>query len=288
MTRPDRQHADETLPGSEIASFGRVVNLRGWPGLDNWTPPRQAPPFQDRLIDRVGLVFFAGAAPTTPERFGLGGWLDIAGRSRSSGGFVVPDDADPNAFASCRERFGMSGAVTRTEFFDPRGGVFVKRCYSGGGWCIGADLGHSLSLPAEHCGARKGKHANEWEVWLPGWGAKGPKGWKRISPHRPALYLKARRVGWQVEFGPCGKDQQGMPAGKRIRGRAWQGAFVDVLSLAYALDADRAASFAEHRVNFGLPPFELPITVDVDQDGAARIAETLYAIHELVVALDGC
>jgi hypothetical protein len=122
---------------------------------------------------------------------------------------------------------------------------------------------------------------------MPGWGKKGPKGWKRRSPHRPALYVQARRVGWQVQFGPCGIDRFGKPAGKRIRGEAWRGAFIDTMSLSYALDADRSASFAEHRTNFGLHPVELQLTVAVDSAGAARIMEVVRAIHELVIVLDG-
>jgi hypothetical protein len=59
-----------------------------------------------------------------------------------------------------------------------------------------------------------------------------------------------------------------------------------VLSLAYALDADRSASFTEHCANFGLAPTELPIAVAVDDDGASRVAGAVVAIHSLAVVLD--
>jgi hypothetical protein len=66
----------------------------------------------------------------------------------------------------------------------------------------------------------------------------------------------------------------------------WRGAFVDVLSAAYALDADRGASFAEHAENFGLDPLGLPLAVTVDECGAAQLAGAVAAIHELAVVLD--
>jgi hypothetical protein len=280
---------------TELQSTGHVVNFRGWPGIDHYRRPQRAQTYSDRLVDRVGLVYFAAAlSDCTAERFGLGGWLDIAGRSVVGAGLVVPDNCDIQAFTELLSTDDASTlsmpdpcVVSRWDFFDPYTGTFVKRCYSGAGRCIGADLGRSFGLPAEHCGGRRGTHTDEWEVWLPGWGKNGPKGWKRRSPHRPALHLQTRRVGWQVQFGPCGKDRKGTPAGKRVRGRAWRGAFIDTMSLAYALDADRSASFAEHRTNFGLHSVELPLTVSVDAAGAARIMEALHAIHELVIVLDG-
>jgi hypothetical protein len=224
-----------------------------------------------------------------PEQFGLGGWLEFVGRSIIRGRLVVPDDLTETDSAAIEElasaRLGPTAVDRVSEFCDPRSGVFAARCYSGAGWCVGADLGRSFGLIAEHCGARKGKHAGSWEVWLPGWGVCGPKGWHRMSPHRPALYIEARRVGWQLEFGPCGTIG-GKPAGKRVKGRAWRGMFIDVLSLGYTLDADRSATFAEHHANARLAPIELPIAVAVDADGAAQIIDTLFAIHGLVEVLD--
>jgi hypothetical protein len=107
-----------------------------------------------------------------------------------------------------------------------------------------------------------------------------------VSPNRPELWVSQRRVGWQVEFAPCGKDDEGRQYGKSVAGRMWRGAFIDVLSLAYGLDADRSATFGEHRHNFGLAPVELPLTVAVDADGAAVVVEAVQAVYELVVVLD--
>jgi hypothetical protein len=73
-----------------------------------------------------------------------------------------------------------------------------------------------------------------------------------------------------------------------VDGRNWRGAAIDVLSLAYAHDADRSASFGEHRQNFGLRPVELPLNVDIENDvrGVDAVACATQAIHELVIVLD--
>src|ERR1019366_1486656 len=62
--------------------------------------------------------------------------------------------------------------------------------------------------------------------------------------------------------------------------------FIDVLSLAYALDGDRGASLSEHRENFDLSPVELPVSVALDAAGAAQITQAVLAVHELAVTLD--
>ena len=228
-----------------------------------------------------------------PEEFGLGAYLIVAGRSVLQAGLIVPDDLDPSALAEVegwarnhRARTAMGSrrwaVVTVSDVFDPYSGVFVKRAYSGAGWCIGADLGRVFGLVADHCSPRTGAHANGWTIWLPGWSKLHDRGRRmRRSPHRPPLRVEARRVGTRVEFAPSAKD-----SGKYDRGRQWRGLFEDVLSLSYALDADRGASFAEHRVNFGLPPVDLPVAVTAGADGAAEMAETVTAVHELAVTLD--
>ena len=130
----------------------------------------------------------------------------------------------------------------------------------------------------------KGKNADSWDVWLPGWGTPGAKGnWRRTSPHRPCLRLAHRRVGWQVEFGPvekgCGKIDP-------RTGRLWRGAFVDVLSLAYSQDGDRGASYGEHRGNLDLGRAELPLRVALDGRGADQVTAAVLSIHETALALD--
>jgi hypothetical protein len=280
--------------GSKAGRTRRVVNFREWSGLEHWHAPKAPPPYSPRLADRVGLVLVSAAAlGAEAERFGLGAYLVVIGRSVLDAGLIVPDDLDGETLAAITEWAGAhpvettSGAkpwetVTLSDFYDHRHGVFNQRAYVGAGWCIGADLGRVFGLAAEHVGARLGQNARTWEAWLPGWGKEHEHGrWKRSSPHRPPLRVEARRVGWQITFGPCEKGH-----GKRIDGRIWPGAFIDVLSLAYSLDGDRGASFSEHRENFGLAPSELPIAVSVDEVGAAEVTRAVLAIHELVVALD--
>lgn len=287
------------------------MNLRGWPGTDGYRAPPDLAAHADRLGDRVGLVLVASSRvpdtgrchPTSaPERFGLGACLVVLGRSVLGGVLIVPDDlgaahlyslGSVGAWATTNMVETVSGprpwrVLTVSAFCDPRATrecepwAFAPNAYSGAGFVVGAELGRIFGLMAEHCGPRRGANADAWELWLPGWGREHSNGWKRASPHRPCLYARARRVGWQVEFGPCGKG-----AGKRMRGgRPWRGAFVDVMSVAYALDADRGASFAEHRSDFGLNPVELPVAVTVDEQGATQMVDAVRAVHELALVLD--
>ena len=276
-----------------------MVNVRAAPNLDAWRPPVAPPTHSPRLADRVALVIVASALLSAiPEIFGLAACLEIVGRSVLGGVIIVPDDL-PRAVRANLLRWAkrhpldtISGprpwsVLTLSEFFEPYSGLFARRAYSGASWCIGADLGRVFGLAAEHWGGRHGPNVDSWVVWLPGWGRQHADGrWMRRTPHRPPLWMTARRVGWQVEFAPCGKDQAGQPAGKRVGGRVWRGAFIDVMSLAYALDADRGASFAEHCANFGLDAIELPLAVTPDAAGAARMTEAVTAVHALVFALD--
>jgi hypothetical protein len=248
-----------------------------------------------------------------PERFGLGVALVVVGNSVLRGCIFTPDDlavTDPAALAGIvrlaeAQPLGATTApwqvVTLSAFFDPFATVgevpwaFQPNAYSGSGFVVSAELVRTLGLSAEHCAPRRtsgrGEYRrsrpNDWEVWFPGWGREDEDGrWKRIIPHRPSSRFSARSVGGQVEFGPCGTGTDGKPAGKRHRGRMWRGDFVDLLSLAYALDADDGASFAEHREDFGLPPVELPLSVSVDEAGAAQMVEAAHALHGLALVLD--
>jgi hypothetical protein len=301
VTATDRFQPAKAAPGE------RVVLLRGWPGCDRRRPPpapsRQAP----RLWQRNAIVVFAAArldrsrpGVATPERLGLAAALVTCGPSVSTGCVIVGDDLAATDELGRLQDWAATHALATTigprpwqvatlgEFFDPGASAegqpwaFTPNAYSGAGFCIGADLGRTFGLAAEHCSPRRGQHYGGWELWLPGWGRPHDRGrWKRVSPHRPPLRLMARRVGWQVEFGPC---EQGN--GKQHQGRVWRGDFVDVMSLGYALDADRGASFAEHCADFGVPAFELPLAVDVDPVGAEQVTGAVAAIHALAVALD--
>jgi hypothetical protein len=275
----------------------RQVVFRGWPGLDHYQAPTVPTGHADRLGDKAALVLAAAAeVGQVPERFGVGAFMEIAGPSVIRAGIIVPDRLehdDPaalDAIAAWVDTQPLSSPkgrlpreiVTLGSFFHPRTGLFARRTYSGAGWCIGADLGRTFGICAEHCLGRNEPHADGFEVWLPGWGKKHDRGrWKRASPHRPPLRVTSHRVGWRVEFGPCEKDH-----GKRVNGRMWRGAFLDVLSVAYALDADRSASFVEHGTNLGLDMAELPLTVTVDPDGACAVARAATNIHALALILD--
>jgi hypothetical protein len=287
-----------------------TVLLRGWPGSEGWRPPRPVSTSEPRLWQRNALMIHAAARldphgrPVMPETFGLGAALVTIGTAISRGCLFVPDDLaarDPGALARIKawasdHPLGPAPwqawqVATVSEFFDPYATAeqepaapwaFTPNAYSGAGFVVGADLGRTLALVAEHCGPRRGRATGTWEVWLPGWGRRHDDGrWKRRSPHRPPLRLKERRIGWQVDFGPCENG-----AGKYVDGHQWRGAFVDLMSLAYSLDAQRGSSFAQHAENFGHAVSDLPLAVAVDETGAERLAEAVRAIHEVAVVLD--
>lgn len=275
----------------------RQVVFRGWPGLDQYKAPTAPTGHADRLGGKAALVLTTAAqSGHVPERFGLGAYLEIAGPSVIRAGIIVPDRLghdDPGALEAITA-WGWSHSlsspkgrlpwetVTSGSFFHPRSGLFARRAYTGAGWCIGADLGRTFGICAEHWLGRNEPHADGFEVWLQGWGKEHDRGrWKRASPHRPPLRMDSQRVGWRVEFGPCEKDH-----GKRVNGRMWPGAFLDVLSATYALDADRSASFPEHGANFGLDLTELPLAVSTDDAGACTMARAVTDIHALALTLD--
>lgn len=278
----------------------RTVLLRGWPGLDGWKAPTLAPSATYPGLGRRPALYLFAAARTgaVPETFGLGAAIVARGPSVLNGTLVVPDDADADTFdrlrawATAHPLATLAGArpwhvATVSGFFDPFATVgwapyaFGPTAYSGRGWVVGANLGRTFGLSAEHVVARIGKHRDGWALWLPGWGRRHEDGAvKRRSPHRPCLNVKARRVGWQVEFGPVVGTN-----GKRTAEGQWRGAFLDVQSLAYALDGDRGATYAEHCAGFGIDAGELPLAVDIE-DGAEQVTAALDGIRRLAAVLD--
>jgi hypothetical protein len=87
--------------------------------------------------------------------------------------------------------------------------------------------------------------------------------------------MSARRKGWSVNFGPC-------PKGFGTRGAP----FLDLLSAAYVLDADRAGGFVDHARHFGVAASALPVTVPVGAAGAAAMVDAVRSVHALGLALD--
>jgi hypothetical protein len=274
-----------------------IVGFRGWPGLAGWRPPTPPRPQHDRLWQRNALYLFAAAvAGGVPEAFALGAALLAAGPSTVAGALLVPDDLekrDPcgleavQTWARTNRLSTTLGPVpwqvlTLSQFFDPKANVdcgflaFTPNAYTGRTFVISGDLGRFFGVTAEHCAPARGERwRGAWSVYPPGWGAWRGSGWYRRSPNRPEIKMKVRRAGWQLGWGACGKDTEG-----RRYGKARPGEFIDVISLAYALDGDRGASYGEHRENFGLAPRELPLQVPVDGAGAVR------SIHELALVLD--
>lgn len=271
-----------------------VVNVRGWPGKERWKPPRPMSEPLSRMGDRVALVMhFAGVGPPQPDTATLGAYLLIVGPSVIEAGIIVPEEMKRGLVTQIHDWAGvhpvdtLRGPMpwcirTMSEFFHPRTGIFMRTTYTGRGWCIGADLGRVLAMVAEHDTVRVEPHADMWELWLPGWGKVHDRGRiKRVSPHRPCLRMRARRVGWQVDYGPVEKGN-GIWEGTTYR----HGEFLDLLSAAYVLDADRGASYAEHGANFELPLAEPPLCVTADGAGLHTLADTVRGMHAFSLVLD--
>lgn len=280
------------------------VILRGSPGTDGWKPP--GPEHRGRsLAQRMSICWHgAGDVSTRGGTFGLMAALVARGPLVMHGILVVPDDL------GTRDRVALAGirrwakahpldtgtgpapwrVVTLGEFFDPKATregtdtkpgkpwAFAPNAYnSGAGPVVGADQGRIVGLVAEYVERRTGRNAQSWQVWLPGWGTPRPDHGDigRVSSHRPPITILSRRKGWTVRFGPC-------PKGFGTHGAP----FLDVLSAAYVLDADRAAGFVDHSRHFGVAASALPVTVTVDAAGAAAMADAVRSVHALGLALD--
>jgi len=278
--------------------------------VGEWRPP---PPLGSApgLVRRLGMYLaVAGDAGADVDRFGLGAVVIARGRLVFHGLVIVADDLaarDPGAFSAI-EAWAIAHPIdtilgsqpwrvlTVSEWTCPRARVqhpvtkapeqpwaFAPRAYGGAGPVVGADLGRSFGLMAAEIVERNGRAAGSWEVWLPGWGVrrKGRSDITKVSRHRPPLRMRARRVGWSVEFGPC-RDG----GGKRHGTKQWRGEFVDVLSAAYGFDADRSAGFVEHGRNLGVEVEPLPVTVSAGAEGCSVMARAVEDIRRLALAAD--
>ncbi len=278
------------------------VILRGSPGTEGWEPPGGEHRGK-ALVSQVSLYWHA-AADGDAEGDGLIAALIARGSLVFHGLLVVPDDLperNPTALDGIRRWAGAHEldtaaelapwrVVTLSEFFDPmatreatetkpaKPWAFVPNAYNkGAGPVVGADQGRIVRLAAEHVEERRGRNAGSWQVWLPGWGRPNGEQGKvdRVSPHRPPLWVTSRRKGWTVRFAPCEHGRGTRPA-----------PFLDVLSAAYTLDADRSASFVDHCRHFGVTADPLPVSVSLDAKGAERMAAAVRSVHQLALRLD--
>lgn len=266
-----------------------IMNQRCWPGLENWHGPREPKAHGHAFGERAALVLHVATINGSggPDA-ALGSYLLVMGPSIIEGGVIVPnglsavDRRRVDQWAARHSVCTLSGSkpwvvCTVSEFTDPKKGVFVTTAYTGRGWCIGVDLGRVFGALAERWTPRSEPNADMWELWLSGWGkVHNGSTVKRVSPHRPALRLRARRVGWQVEFGPL-EQGNGIWEGTAPR----KGEFLDLLSAAYALDGDRGANYGEHRMHFGLPFMELPLSTQAYAGDLTRMTEAVHGIHAL-------
>jgi hypothetical protein len=284
-----------------------VINLQDWPGRDGVSAkPSRRQPF-DRLGDRSGLVLAVAAERyATDERFGLGAFLSITERSVHGAGLVLPDDLPERKAAAlqawCASRFVDAPrgprpweCLTLSEFFDYRTGPFTRRVYCSAGWLVTVDLGRTLGLVAETWApARATRRSTFWrgafKGYLSTWSKiddrKGHEGrLDSVSPHRPAFKVKtAGAHGYIAQFD---RGSGGPGAGKRNPdGSAYRGRFLDVIQLAHVLDGVDSDDLGDHLEAFGFDRLDLPAAVNLDVEGAERMALVVEAVRSLAIVLD--
>jgi hypothetical protein len=284
-----------------------VLNLQDWPGREGVSAkPSRRQPF-DRLGDRSGLVLVAAAERyATEERFGLGAFLSITGRSVHGAGLVVPDDLPERGAevlrAWCASRFVDTPAGPRpweclrlSELFDYKTGPFTRRVYCGAGWLVTADLGRTLGLVAEAWApARATRRSTFWQGafkgYLPTWSKidtrKDHEGrLDSVSPHRPAFKVKtAGAHGYIAQFD---RGSGGKGAGKRNPdGTAYRGRFLDVVQAGYVFDGVDSGDLGDHLEAFGFDRLDLPAAVTLDAEGAEQMAGLVDAVRSVAIVLD--
>ncbi len=292
-----------------MTSASSVINLQDWPGREGVSAkPGRRQPF-DRLGDRSGLVLLVAAERYAPEeRFGLGAFLSITGRSVHGAGLIVPDDLPERGAevlrAWCASLFVDTPAgprpwecLTLSEFFDYKTGPFTRRVYCGAGWLVTADLGRTLGLVAEPPTANKEWGAPRGDFWrnglklhLPTWAEADQREDRGgvldpVSPHRPALRVKT--AGAHGYFAQFARAPGGPGTGKRNPdGTAYRGRFLDVVQAAYVFDGVDSGDLGDHLEAFGFDRLNLPAAVTLDAEGAEEMAGLVEAVRSLAIVLD--
>ena len=278
-----------------------VLHVQGLPTGRTAPKPARARPF-DRLTSRAGLVFVAATERGAPEeRFGLGAFVEFQGRSVLRAGVILPDGQHVAAlrrWARGRVVHTVAGRAPielqgLSEFFDRTTGLFTKRCYTGAGWLVGADLGRTFGLVAMAPLAGRpwpSMHKTGWSggfaLWLPTWAKFGDKGALVYADgNRPQLRCRPMGAhGWSVRFAAPPRGKGWGKVGPD--GGAFEGRFVDIVSWAYALDGVDSGELADHLEAFGFGHLDYPAAVPVDGSGAERMARVAEAVHALALAVD--
>jgi hypothetical protein len=283
-----------------------ILNLQDWPGREGVSAkPLRLRPFE-RFADRSAIVFVAAAERYAPEeRFGLGAYLSITGRSVLGAGLVVPDgrsDVSEVLQVWCEGRAVETPAgprrwecLTLREFFDYRTGLFTKRVYAGAGWLVTADLGRTLGLVAEAWAPTRATNRSDFwrggfKLYLPTWskidGRENHEGrLDPVSPHRPAFLVKrAGAHGYVAQFD---RGQGGALAGKRNPdGTPYRGRLLDVVTAGHVFDGVDSGELGDHLEAFGLSRLDLPAAVTLDIEGAEIMAGLVEAVRSLALVLD--
>lgn len=286
-----------------------MIPARPWlqraaPDLAAWRPPQPWRPGEP-LEDRPWLVVGIFGAFDPPERFGLGAFRLVAGGLVLDAGLIVPDDLAPaereELAAWCAEHpTDLATGVRpprllgRTEFC---AGPLRRTVITGRGWLVGADLGRTLALLADHLTeaaptrhhGRPSAWAGGWTFYLPGLSVKSvdADGRERWRPMTGLPAIRARAAGEhgvRIGLGAPARSFEGEPRGARDgRGRPLAGRFLDVIGAADALDAEEIGSLADHLAAWGLPAVADRYALPASPEGA----DAAWGHVEAVTALAG-
>jgi hypothetical protein len=245
---------------------------------------------RERLGERRTLFYYATPVRQNPEQV-AGAWSLRRGALVLASGLFVPEDSDGRSW----RRWAASHPVDTVVGQHPRQvlkrpGFVCDHLYGPGyvgrsniftaGVLRQVPLLASAWWPARARGYRGG-----WGLGLAGAGRtdEGSPRWRKASPHRPPVYVKPIGPrGAVVSFG----RPEDRAFGQWDGDRHWRGRFIDVIATAYAFDGRDDDDFAHHAADFSLPARELPLSVDIDRDGAEALTEAVGAIGELAVRID--
>ena len=299
-------------PGASQASggplsIGHVIDLPTWPGRAALKTRPPSPFRSQRLVDRPAMVLLViaerGARSDegySEERFGLGAYLLIHGRSVTTGGIIFPAGREEiraivESWCATHMIDTLIGpkywsSLSLSEFFDYKKGLFTQQIYCGGSWLISMDLGRTLGLCTQHWGKARGTFWRDgFTIYLPTWCRfemrNGRDHVRPVSPHRPPIHIRAiGPYGYMAAFARPGGDGT---SGRRNRdGSAYQGRFIDLIPLGSIFDGIDSHEASDHLHAFAISSREIPTSLPIDGEAIEILSEAVLAAHDLALSLD--
>ena len=273
-----------------------VIHIRAWPGMARYRKPSRPVRRWRPLLWPCTVAYVSADRDATTEVWGVGATIAChPATGYIAAVVIVPDESLPE-FRGWGRICSVTGqpwqVVTLSEYWaydakrEDRWWAFSPAAYrSHAPWATWG-LGRFLALGAEHIAPRSAtrqdpgiSRADQWLLWPRSWAKPNTNGHMcGVSPHRPSITLRTRRVGWTARFDPpkYGFDQATFDHYGQFDREShsyYAGTMVDLEALRYAL-----GSSAE------VP--EMPYSVSVTPEGADTVAEATEALWGLWEALD--